>query len=112
MFGLDPPIVRTHDLRLGEPRAELLQQHGRGDAANRELRGLVEKAAAVERSVHVGIEEDEQFLVEIVGGLTNHGASPLKANDEDTRERRPRAKRGLKPRTRRASVYLEQPYTR
>jgi hypothetical protein len=43
--------------------------------------------------VHVGIEEDEQFLVEIVGGLAKHGASPLKANDEDTRERvrRPRA---------------------
>ena len=77
MLGLDPPIVRPHDLRLGELRAELVEQHRGGHAADGELRGLVEKAAAVEPAVDVGVEQDQQFLVEIVGGLAIHGASPF-----------------------------------
>ena len=77
MFGLDAPVVGLDDLRFGELRAELLEQHGGRDAADRVLGGLVEEPAAVERAVNVGVEENQQFLVEIVGGLPFHGLSLL-----------------------------------
>ena len=58
-----------------ELRAELIEQHRGGHAADRVLGGLVEEAAAVERAVHVGVEQNEQFLVEIVSGLAFHRQS-------------------------------------
>ena len=46
---LQPLVVGCDLLRLDELRAESLQQHRRGDAAHRELRGAVQEAATVDR---------------------------------------------------------------
>ena len=82
----------AHDLRFGELRTELVEQHRRGHAADRELRGLVEEAPAVECAVHVGVEENQQFLIEIVGGLALHVVTS-RWRDEDTRQPRAPATR-------------------
>ena len=60
-------------LRLGELRAQRVEQHRGGHAADREPGRPVEEAAAVDVAVHVGVEQIEQLLVEVVGGLSLHG---------------------------------------
>ena len=45
--------------------------------AHGEARSLVEEAAAVDDAVDVGVEQDEQVLIEVVGGFTVHGGRPL-----------------------------------
>jgi hypothetical protein len=50
----------------------LVEQHRGGDAADRELGGAIEKSAAVDPPVNIGVEQDEQFLVEVVRGLALH----------------------------------------
>ena len=72
VFGLQPLVVLRHDLRLGEPGVQGIEQHGGGHAADRELRGAIEKAAAVDVAVHVGVEQDQQVLVEVFCGLAFH----------------------------------------
>ena len=69
VLHLDARVLGLDDLRLDELRAELVEQHRGGDAADGILGGLVQEAAAVERAVDVGVEQDEQFLVEIVSSL-------------------------------------------
>ena len=75
VLHLDARVFRLDDLRLEELRAELIEQHRRGHPPDRVLGGLVEKAAAVDRAVHVGVEQDEQLLVEIMSGLAFHHRS-------------------------------------
>ena len=78
-----PRVLGLDDLRLEELRAELIEQHRGGDAADRVLGGLVEKAAAVDRAVHVGVEQNQQFLVEVMGGLAFHSAFLLEPQPVD-----------------------------
>jgi hypothetical protein len=68
----DSPIVGTDDLRLGELRAELVEQHRGRDATDRKLPGPVEEAAAIDRALHVRIQENQKLLVEIVSSLAFH----------------------------------------
>ena len=72
VLGLQALVILGHLLRFGELRTELIEQHGRRDAAHRELLRLVEEAATVDRAVDVGIKKDQEFLVEISGGLAFH----------------------------------------
>ena len=58
VLHLDARVVGLDDLRLGELRAELIEQHRGGHAADGVLGGLVEEAAAVERAVDVGVEQN------------------------------------------------------
>ena len=53
-----------------------VEQHRGGHAADGVLGGLVEEAAPVERAVHVRVEQDEHFGIEIGGGLAFHGRPP------------------------------------
>ncbi len=73
IFLHDARVVGRDLLRLGELGAQLVEQHGRRDAADGELLGPVEEGAAIDPPVDVGVEEDEQFLVEVVRGLAFHG---------------------------------------
>ena len=36
------------------------------------LPGAIQKAAAIDRSVNVRVEQDEQILIEVIGGLAFH----------------------------------------
>ena len=75
VLRLEARVLRLDDLRLRELRAELVEEHDRGHAADGKLGGLVEEAAPVQRAVDVGVEQNEQFLVEIVSRLALHRAS-------------------------------------
>jgi hypothetical protein len=72
---LDPRVLGLDHLRRHELRAELIEQHRGGHPAHRVLGGLIEKAAPVERAMHVGVEQNEQVLVEVVSGLAFHRRS-------------------------------------
>src|SRR5688500_9249459 len=74
MLGNDSFIVRAHHLRFEEFRAQLLEQHRGSDTADRKLRGLVEKSSPVDPAVDIGIEQNEQFLIEIMRGFSFHFA--------------------------------------
>jgi hypothetical protein len=69
------PLVLGADYLRRKVGTELVEQHHRRDAANRELGGLVEEPAAVDAAVDVSIEQVEQLLIEIMCGLTGHGAT-------------------------------------
>ena len=73
---LQARVVGLDHLRFEKLRAELIEQHRGGDAADRILGRLVEKAPAIERAVHVGVEQRQQFLVEIMSRLPFHSALP------------------------------------
>ena len=62
------------DLRLEKLRTELIEQHRGGHAADGVLRRLIEEPTAVDRAVHVGVEKNQQFLIEIASGLSFHYA--------------------------------------
>ena len=49
-----------------------VEQHPGGHAADGELRRAIEKAAAIDGAVHVLVENQEQFLIEILRGLAFH----------------------------------------
>jgi hypothetical protein len=72
------PNARIIGLDYGSQKvgAELIEQHRCGHAADGEFSGLVEKGPAVDRSVHVGVEEAQNFLIEFVGGLALQHALP------------------------------------
>ena len=60
-------------LRLGELRAQRVEQHRRRSSPpTANFAGAIEKAAAVDVAVHVLIEEIEQLLIEILRGLAFH----------------------------------------
>jgi hypothetical protein len=69
-------VLGLDDLRLDELRAQLIEQHGRGHAANGVPRGLVQEAAPVQGAVHVGVEQTEQFLIEVMSGFAFHVGPP------------------------------------
>ena len=77
-LGLEPLVVGRDLLRGDEVRVERVEQHRRGDAADGELLGLVEKAAAIDGAVDVGVEQNEQIRVEIAGRLAFHRYPPPK----------------------------------
>ena len=54
--------------------SQLLEQHRRRHTADGVLRGSIQKGATIDATVNVGIEQDEQILVEIVRGLAFHGS--------------------------------------
>ena len=59
-------------LRLGELRVERLEQHHGRHAADGELARAIQEAAAVDVAVHVCVEQDQEFLVEISCRLALH----------------------------------------
>jgi hypothetical protein len=75
-LGVNPGIGRRDLLRLGELRAQHVEQHAGRDAAHGELAGAVEKPAPVHVPVHVGVEEDQEFRIEVVCGLAFHWRAP------------------------------------
>ena len=83
---LDARIFRL-DLLCGEElRAELLEQHHGCDTADGVLRRAVEKRTAVDSAVDVGIEQDEQVLIEVVGCLLRHRRRGLGAGTSELRQ--------------------------
>ena len=74
---LDARIFGLDGLRFEKLRAELIEQNRSGDAADGVLGRFIEKPAAIDRAVNVGVEENEQFLVEIMSSLTFHVTSSI-----------------------------------
>ena len=71
--GADACIVFGHHLAHGKVGAQSRQQaHGRG-ATHGKLLGLFQKTTPVHQTVHIGIKQDQQFLVEVLCGLALHG---------------------------------------
>ena len=72
-------VLGLDDLRLEELRTELIEQHHGGHAANGVLRGFIQKPAPIERAVDVRVEQNEQFLIEVMSGLAFHRSSSWQA---------------------------------
>ena len=70
--GLEALVVLRDLLGLGEARAERIEEHRGGHAADGVLGRALEEAAAVDVAVHVLVEEVQEFLVEIGRGLAIH----------------------------------------
>ena len=60
-------------LRARKVRAQGGQQTGCRHAAHGKLLRPVQKAAPVNRAVHVGVKQNQQFLVKVLGSLKWHG---------------------------------------
>ena len=75
VLGREPRVVLRNLLGLGEPGAQGVEQHGGGDAAHGELGRALEEAATVEGAVDVGVEQDQQLGVEVLGSLQVHPRS-------------------------------------
>jgi hypothetical protein len=73
-LGLQPGVVGLDLLAGGKVGAERRQQAGGRHAGPGEALCASQEAAAVDRAVHVGVEQDEQFLVEVVGGRARRHA--------------------------------------
>ena len=74
VLGFEARVVRPNLLGFGELGAQRFQQARGGHAADGELRRALEEAAAVERAVHVRVEELEHLRVKIARCLTRLGA--------------------------------------
>ena len=74
-LGGETWVVFGDDLCGGKVGAERGQQAGRRHATHGELGGAVEKTPPVQVAVHIGVKQDEQFLVEISSGEAGHGVS-------------------------------------
>jgi hypothetical protein len=72
---LNSGILRSYDLCLAEFRAQLIQQHRGGDPAHGEHGGPVQKGPATDVAVDIGVEQNQEFLVEIVWVLRVMGRS-------------------------------------
>ena len=72
-LGLDAPVVFGHNLSSRKIGAERRQQHAGGHATHRKLLGPVQKTTAVNRTVHIGIKQNQQFLVKVGSGFAGHG---------------------------------------
>ncbi len=75
VFGEHAVVLLGHLGGEGVLRAQHLEQGGGGQAADGELGGPVDEAAAVDLAVDVVVVEVEQFLVEILRGAAGHGVS-------------------------------------
>src|SRR5690606_13483766 len=79
-----------------EVGAECGEQAGCRESTHRELAGTIQKAAAVDVAVHVGVKQDQQFLIKISGCESVH-ASPLqKMQDRPETATRPQGKRPVR----------------
>jgi hypothetical protein len=72
VLGLQALVVLGNLLRLGEPGVQRIEQHRGRHSTGGVLRRLVQEAAAINRTVHVGVEQDQHLGVEIVRGLAFH----------------------------------------
>ncbi len=73
--GVAVGVLKKLGVPLEELRAELIEQHHRGHATDGVFGSLVQKAAPVERAVHVGVEQGQHLLVEIMSSLLWHRLS-------------------------------------
>jgi hypothetical protein len=89
----DPLVVLGHDLGLGEPRVEHVEQHRRRDAADGELAGALEEAAAIDVAVNILVEQIQQLLIEVARLHALHGAPPVARRISATRRTRNRSRR-------------------
>ena len=72
VLGLDTLVVLGNLLSFGELGVQLIEKHRGSDAADGILLGLVQEPAPIDGAVHVRVEENEQILIELAGGLAFH----------------------------------------
>jgi hypothetical protein len=72
VFGREAGVVLRNLLGLGEPGVQGIEQHGGGDTTHGEPGRAVDEPATIEGAVDVGVEQDQQLGVEVLGFLEVH----------------------------------------
>jgi hypothetical protein len=83
-LGLDALVVFGDLLPQRKIGAQGGQQRRCGHAGRGEFLGAFQKTPPVQGAVHIGIKQNQQFLVKVLGGLAFHDGSCKKIQHTDS----------------------------